>query len=815
MSRLLLLAFTLFWCSTSFAQKISWKEKLAQIEKMSDDSLKASELNDMAIKLSQKNTDDALMVAEKIKAIPKQTHHTEAEYFQAMGVISRKKKDYKSSIDYHKKAVQKYTVNSNYPQLVNSEGAIALALMESGNRKEAEVYFEKAIETGKKSGDPELVDDAYKEYTGAVANAGDYAGKLKLLNEKLHYFEKTKESNPFSYGAVLIELSYHFFHMDRNQDALNYILDARPYVEKANNEFQMLDCYNTTGAIYKNLKKMPEAITYFHKTIELLEKPGSKFKQYLGTLYINLGITYYEMGDYEKGFEFKKKGLEDCIQSGDERCQYNSYLAIGIDLAELNKDYPKAIEYLSEAEKMGNQFADLYNLQYLYKGMYLSHAGIGEFGKAYEYQKKYLEIRDSTLNSEKQKQINELEAKYENEKKEQQIQVLNRDNKISQLQLLRQQETLTLQEAENEAKQKSILLLEKESSLKEAELEKEKSKSEAERNKAALANQQKAAAEQEAANQKKIVYLFAGGSLLLVFFLFSLYRGYRQKKKANEEILQQKKIIEQQKEIVEERNKEVTDSINYAKRLQEAILPPIPFIKEFLPESFVYYQPKDIVAGDFFWMEHTHAPGEKGKVFFAVADCTGHGVPGAMVSVVCSNALNRAVKEFGINDPGKILDKVTDLVQATFSRSENQVRDGMDISICVLDYDQQKLFWSGANNPLWLIRANELVEYKPNKQPVGHFENRVPFQTHEIELQREDVFYLFSDGYADQFGGEHLPGGKAGGKKFKESNLKKLFLELFQESPETQEKRLASTIHEWMGNLEQLDDICIMGVKFR
>lgn len=246
---------------------------------MSDDSLKASEMNDMAIKLSQKNTDDDLMVAEKIKAIPNQTHHTEAEYFQAMGVISRKKKDYKSSIDYHKKAVQRYTVNSNYPQLVNSEGAIALALMESGNRKEAEVYFEKAIESGKKSGDPELVDDAYKEYTGAVANAGDYAGKLKLLNEKLHYFEKTKESNPFSYGAVLIEISYHFFHMDRNQDALNYILDARPYVEKANNEFQMLDCYNTTGAIYKNLKKMPEAITYFHKTIELLEKPGSKFKQ--------------------------------------------------------------------------------------------------------------------------------------------------------------------------------------------------------------------------------------------------------------------------------------------------------------------------------------------------------------------------------------------------------------------------------------------------------------------------------------------------------------------------------------------------------
>jgi serine phosphatase RsbU (regulator of sigma subunit) len=445
--------------------------------------------------------------------------------------------------------------------------------------------------------------------------------------------------------------------------------------------------------------------------------------------------------------------------------------------------------------------------------MYLSHAGIGEFAKAYDYQKKYLEIRDSTLNSEKQKQINELEAKYENEKKEQQIQVLNRDNKISQLQLIRQKETLTLQEAENEAKQKSILLLEKESSLKEAELEKEKSKSEAERNKAALANQQKAAAEMEAANQRKIVYLFAGGSLLLVFFLFSLYHGYRQKKKANEEILQQKKIIEHQKEIVEERNKEVTDSINYAKRLQEAILPPVPFIKEFLPQSFVYYQPKDIVAGDFFWMEHTHAPHEKGKVFFAVADCTGHGVPGAMVSVVCSNALNRAVKEFGITEPGKILDKVTDLVQATFSRSENQVRDGMDISICAIDFASMKLQWAGANNPLWVIRSKELLEFKPNKQPVGHFENRVPFQTHEMELQREDVLYLFSDGYADQFGGEHLPGGKAGGKKFKESNLKKLLLEIVQEKPETQEQKLAETIQQWMGNLEQLDDICIMGVR--
>jgi serine phosphatase RsbU (regulator of sigma subunit) len=188
-------------------------------------------------------------------------------------------------------------------------------------------------------------------------------------------------------------------------------------------------------------------------------------------------------------------------------------------------------------------------------------------------------------------------------------------------------------------------------------------------------------------------------------------------------------------------------------------------------------------------------------------------VPGAMVSVVCSNALNRAVKEFGITEPGKILDKVTDLVQATFSRSENQVRDGMDISICAIDFASMKLQWAGANNPLWVIRSKELLEFKPNKQPVGHFENRVPFQTHEMELQREDVLYLFSDGYADQFGGEHLPGGKAGGKKFKESNLKKLLLEIVQEKPETQEQKLAETIQQWMGNLEQLDDICIMGVR--
>ena len=259
--------------------------------------------------------------------------------------------------------------------------------------------------------------------------------------------------------------------------------------------------------------------------------------------------------------------------------------------------------------------------------------------------------------------------------------------------------------------------------------------------------------------------------------------------------------VVKQKEIIEDKHKEITDSISYAKRLQQAILPPFEFITENISSNFILYKPKDIVAGDFYWAEKMEE-----KFFIAAADCTGHGVPGAMVSVVCSNALNRCVKEFGISDTGKILDKTRELVVETFAKSNSDVKDGMDISILCIDKKNNKVFWSGANNPLWYIEDGEIKEIKADKQPIGKTDNPKPFTTHEIELKTGIQFYLFTDGFADQFGGPR-------GKKYKYKQLSDLLLANCDLEMKQQMKQLEESFEVWKGSLEQVDDVCVVGVN--
>jgi serine phosphatase RsbU (regulator of sigma subunit) len=284
----------------------------------------------------------------------------------------------------------------------------------------------------------------------------------------------------------------------------------------------------------------------------------------------------------------------------------------------------------------------------------------------------------------------------------------------------------------------------------------------------------------------------------LVFAIF-IWVSFQRKRKDN-------LLIAQQKELVDIKNKEIMDSISYAKRIQNAILPPAKLVKEFLKDSFILYKPKDVVAGDFYWMETV---GE--KVLFAAADCTGHGVPGAMVSVVCNNALNRSVRELGITDPGEILNKARSIVVEEFEKSDEEVKDGMDIAICSLEGN--KLEYAGANNPLWIIRKGELIETKADKQPIGHYYDPKPYTTHSFDLEPGDSIYVFTDGYVDQFGGESLPNAKPGGKKFKSKAFKELLLSIQDKSMEEQKEILDDAFENWKGSLEQIDDVCVIGVK--
>ena len=273
------------------------------------------------------------------------------------------------------------------------------------------------------------------------------------------------------------------------------------------------------------------------------------------------------------------------------------------------------------------------------------------------------------------------------------------------------------------------------------------------------------------------------------------------------EVVEEKKIVEEQKKVVEEKNHEILDSINYAKRIQTAILPQPRVVKEFLKSSFVLYIPKDIVAGDFYWMENIDQ-----TVYIAACDCTGHGVPGALVSVVCNNALNRALNEYGKRLPSEIFDKTRELVIENFARSDEEVKDGMDASLAALDVKNRTLLWSGANNPLWIIRkdvnTNEYVfeDIKADKQPIGKGYETKPFTTHQIQLNEGDAIYLFTDGYADQFGGEE-------NKKMTKAKFRALLLSLAPLPMEKQRTALLEFHDQYRGNEEQVDDICVIGVR--
>jgi len=278
-----------------------------------------------------------------------------------------------------------------------------------------------------------------------------------------------------------------------------------------------------------------------------------------------------------------------------------------------------------------------------------------------------------------------------------------------------------------------------------------------------------------------------------------------------EEVVSQKKEIEQKNHELEIIYKHITDSIRYAKRLQDAILPPDAVIKQHLPKSFVLFKPKDIVSGDFYWVDHRN-----GKSYVAAVDCTGHGVPGAFMSIVGYNLLKEILNNAGDKDlpPSVIMDKMSKGVVKTLHAksggedSSQQTKDGMDMSMCIIDYEKMQMQFSGAFNPLYLVRNNTITQYKGDKFPIGlrpddeirNFTNNV------IQLQKGDTFYIFSDGYADQFGGPK-------GKKYMAGNFRELLLQTSKEPIERQKALLDKNIETWRGQLEQVDDILVIGVQ--
>jgi ligand-binding sensor domain-containing protein/serine phosphatase RsbU (regulator of sigma subunit) len=272
-----------------------------------------------------------------------------------------------------------------------------------------------------------------------------------------------------------------------------------------------------------------------------------------------------------------------------------------------------------------------------------------------------------------------------------------------------------------------------------------------------------------------------------------------------DKISEQKLYVEQQRDRIVLQNKEITDSIHYAKRIQQAVLPGIHTLERTLPGHFILFRPRDIVSGDFYWVEE-----HDGLLVICAADCTGHGVPGAFMSLLGLTFLNEIVNKDGILDADKILNRLrTYIIRAVSPREEDsQTRDGMDLSLVVIDREKDRLEFAGAYNPLVLVRNGELIEYRGDKMPIGkHVGKEVPFTRHQVVLEAGDMLYLFTDGYRDQFGGED-------GSKFKARPFKRLLQRISAEPVMRQYELLNTELNSWMKEMDQVDDILVMGIRY-
>ena len=588
--------------------------------------------------------------------------------------------------------------------------------------------------------------------------------------------EGLKCENKKKLGSAYATLGTVYSIMNLSTESIESYFLALEIKEELKDSSGMSVVNNNLGIVYRYMGDYDKALGYYRKSLELSLAVGS----YDGSEHHNMSIIYDLKDNTKQAIEMEKQALREYVKRDDSLDIASSYIAMGnyylsmgsLDTAmsyfqmsekinrshkyyfsigsiyvnisriyTIKKDYKNALKYAQLGLKYTSKYKHFDSFNSALREASLANANFGNMSKAYYQHVQYIEIKDSLFNEEKLREGVEIEYQYEFEKK----------HLADSLSFLRQQEIDELAHT---------ISLQKE------------------------------------AQQRYFLY---GGLAILIVIGGLIFRGYQRKKKDNILITEQKLEVENQKELVDEKNREITDSLNYAKRIQKAILPADKLVQEYLKESFILYKPKDIVAGDFYWMEH-----KDGKVLFAAADCTGHGVPGAMVSVICNGALNRSVREFGLTDPAQILGKARDIVIEEFEKSDETVKDGMDIALCSLEGN--KLEYAGAHNPLWIIRKGEILETKANKQPIGEFDNPLPYTTHTFELEKGDSLYIFSDGYVDQFGGEK-------GKKYKTKPFKQLLLSIQDKTMEEQKEIIDSTFESWRGKLEQLDDVCIIGLR--
>ena len=623
---------------------------------------------------------------------------------------------------------------------------------------------------------------AYNNKGFIYYNQGDIPKGLKFILKSLDVIKKLGDKEGLATG--LNNVGYIFNDLGDVEKTIDYYHQSLKIEEEIGNKEGIATSLNNIGFIYAGQGNIEKALEYYYKSLYIAQELNNKHN--ISRSFNNIGSVIEKKGDLNAALELYQKSLTISQELGSKKGVSNSYMSIGL-LYEKKGEIDTALSYYKNSLQLREELDDKDAITMSLNGISKLLIEKNNINEAKEIALRSLKVSQE-LGFPKNIQIvtSLLSQIYEKENNGMKalemykLSLLMRDSVNNES----TQKATTMQQVKySYEKQKTIDDIANSLVIKEKQDEKEK--------------------------QKILTFLTAGILILVIIFLLFIFNRLQVTRKQKQKIELQNAELEIQKKIVEEKNEEITDSIHYAKRIQAAILPPDKVVKEYLADSFILYKPKDIVAGDFYWLEQ-----KNGRILFAACDCTGHGVPGAMVSVVCVNGLNRSVREHGLTAPGEILNKTREIVIQEFEKSEEDVKDGMDIAICSLSTVSsssgayRELQYAGANNPLWIIRKNasEVEEIKPNKQPIGKYSHAEPFTTHTVELEKGDSIYIFSDGYADQFGGEK-------GKKFMLRSLKNLLLSVQDKELIEQKQIIDTKFEDWKGELNQIDDVCIIGVR--
>lgn len=612
--------------------------------------------------------------------------------------------------------------------------------------------------------------------------------KIGNIDSALYYYNKSLEIRKKLNEPKLLFSSYSkigliYYEKGLFADAIKIQLEALKIIEMLGDLRYKAMTYNNISQIYHQLKNYDKELEYLLEAEKIYNQINDEYAA--AATWSNIANVISLKGDYQKSFQYLNKSLKVYEKHNDKLSIAGIYSLMGYNYRNFKKN-DEALKYYLKAFELSNQLnnkidialnahniscvysdlgrydlAEKYSLismnnvgednlkqqSMIYRQLAIIYANLKNGKKAEKYIIKFNDVKEKIFSDEFAHQIAEVETKYESEKKE--LQILN---------LHKQQELKDLTISKQKTRNKYLILL-------------------------------------------IICLLIIAG---IIFYAF------RSKAKANKIILLQKQEVENQKAIIEEKNKEIVDSINYARRIQNAILTSDNEWKKISNQYFIIYIPKDVVSGDFYWAIQL----DNNLSIWAVADCTGHGVPGALMSMIGNSLLNEIVVENKIYKPDEILNKLREkLIKALEQKGESQNRDGMDIALCVWDKNNNTLYYAGANNPVWIIRKKneykeyDLIELKPDKMPVGlHTGELKPFNVQTFNLNYGDSIYAFTDGFSDQFGGEK-------GKKYKYKNFQAILLENADKSMQEQSEIIKNEFYNWKGNLEQIDDVCIVGIR--